>query len=53
MEGIHPLLDRFKSSREEIDPVLRNIDAKLLQKMNDDKESSRAGKIIRIRDAVH
>ena len=37
MEGIYPLLDKFKSSLEEIDPVLRNMDANMVQKMNNDK----------------
>ena len=40
MEGIYPLLDKFKSSLEEIDPVLRNMDTNMLQKMNDDKDRS-------------
>ena len=40
MEGIYPLLDEFKSSLEEIDPVQRNLDANMLQKMNEDKDRS-------------
>ena len=40
VEGIYPLLDEFKSSLEEIDPVLRNMDANMLEKMNKDKDRS-------------
>ena len=35
MEGIYPSLDEFKSILEEIDTVLRNMDANMLQKMSD------------------
>ena len=38
MEGIYPLLDEFKSNLEEIDPVLGNMDATMLQKMKEDKD---------------
>ena len=40
MEGIYPSLKEFKISLEEIDPVLRNMDANMLQKMKEDKERS-------------
>ena len=40
VEGIYPSLDKFKSILEEIDPVLRNMDANMLQKMNEDKDKS-------------
>ena len=40
MEGIYPLLDEFKSSLDEIDSVLRNMEANMLQKMNYDKDRS-------------
>ena len=32
--------NEFKGSLEEIDPVLRNMDANMLQKMNEDKDRS-------------
>ena len=31
VKGIYPSLDEFKSSLEEIDPVLRNMDANMIQ----------------------
>ena len=31
---IYPLLKEFKNSLEETDPVLRNMDANVLQKLN-------------------
>ena len=34
VEGIYPLLKEFKNSLEETDPVLRNMDANVLQKLN-------------------
>ena len=40
MEGIYPSLDEFKSSIEEINPVLRYMDLTMLQKMNEDKDKS-------------
>ena len=40
IEGIYPSLDEFKSSLEEIDPVLRNMNAYMLQKRNEDKDKS-------------
>ena len=40
MEGIYPSLDEFKSSLEEIDPVLRNMDMPMPQKMYEDKAKS-------------
>ena len=39
-EGIYPSLDEFKSSLEEIDPVMRKMDLSFLQKMNEDKDKS-------------
>ena len=41
MEGTYPSLSElFKDSQEEIDPVLRNIDANMLQRLNDDRDKS-------------
>ena len=40
MEGIYPLLREFKDSQEEIDPVLRNMDANMLQRLNNDGDKS-------------
>ena len=40
MEGIYPLLKEFKNSQEDTDPVLRNMDANVLQKLNDDRDRS-------------
>ena len=40
MEGTYPLLREFKNSQEETDPVLRNIDANVLQKLKDDRDRS-------------
>ena len=37
---IYPSLDEFKRSIEKIDPVLRNMDMTMLQKMNEDKDKS-------------
>ena len=34
MEGIYPLLKEFKNSLEETDPVLRKVDANVVQKLN-------------------
>ena len=40
VEGIYPLLKELESNLEEIDPVPRNMDANLLQKMSEDKDKS-------------
>ena len=40
VEGIYPSLKEFKNSQEETDPVLRNMDANVLQKLNYDKDRS-------------
>ena len=40
VEGIYPLLKEFKNSREETDPVLRNMDENVLQKLNDNRDRS-------------
>ena len=40
VEGIYPSLREFKDNQEEIDPVLRNMDANMLQRLNDDRERS-------------
>ena len=40
MEGIYPSLDEFMSNLEEINPVLRIMEATMLQKMNEDKDKS-------------
>ena len=40
VEGIYPSLDEFKNSIEEGDPVLRNMEANTLKKINDDKVKS-------------
>ena len=40
MEGIHPSLDKFEDSLEEIDPVLRNIEVNMIQKMKEDKDKN-------------
>ena len=49
MKGIYPLLDKFKSSIEVEDPVLRNMDVNVLKKISNDKdkgsESLRNGRI--------
>ena len=49
MKGIYPLLDKFKSSIEVVDPVLRNMDVNVLKKISNDKdkgsESLRNGRI--------
>ena len=34
VEEIYPSLKGFKNSRKETDPVLRNMDANVLQKLN-------------------
>ena len=34
------MLSEFKDSQEETDPVLRNIDDNMLQRLNDDKDRS-------------
>ena len=34
VEGINPSLKEFKNSLEKKDPVLRNMDANVLQKLN-------------------
>ena len=38
VEGIYPWLEDFKSSLEETDPLLRNMDKSMLQKMSEDKD---------------
>ena len=40
MEGICPSLREFKDSQEDTDPVLRNMDANMLQRLNDDRDKS-------------
>ena len=40
MERIHPSQDEFKSSIEAVEQVLRNMDANVLQKINNDKDKS-------------
>ena len=40
MEGIYQLLREFKDSQEDTDPVLRNMDANILQRLNDDRDRS-------------
>ena len=37
VEGIYTLLDEFKNSIEEIDPVLRNLDSIMIQKTSNDR----------------
>ena len=36
MKEIYPSLREFKKRQEDTDPVLRNMDANLLQRLNDD-----------------
>ena len=40
MEGIYPSLEELESSLEKTDPVLRNRDKNLLQKLKEDKNKS-------------
>ena len=41
MEGTYPLLSElFKDSQEEIDPVPRNMEANMLQQLNNDRDKS-------------
>ena len=40
MEGIYPSLYELKNSIEVVDPVLRNMDANMLQKINNDEDRS-------------
>ena len=40
LEGIYPLLREFKNSQEDTDPVLKNMDANMLQKLNNDRDRS-------------
>ena len=40
MDGTYPLLREFKDSQEETNPVLRNTDADMLQRLNNDRERS-------------
>ena len=40
VEGIYPMLKEFKKSLEETDPVLRNMDRNVLQKLNNDRDRS-------------
>ena len=38
--GIYPLLKEFKNTLEKTDPVLRNMDTNVLQKLNHDRDRS-------------
>ena len=38
MEGIYPLLKEFKNIQEDTDPVQRNMDVNVLQKLNNDRD---------------
>ena len=38
VEGMYPLLKEFKNSLEETDPVLRKMDANVLQKLNNNRD---------------
>ena len=38
LEGIYSLLKEFKNSQVDTDPVLRNMDTNVLEKLNDDRE---------------
>ena len=40
MEGTYPSLREFKDSQEETDLLLRNMDANMLQGLNDDCEKN-------------
>ena len=40
LEGIYSSLKEFKNSKEDTGPVLRNMDANVLQKLNDDRDRS-------------
>ena len=40
VEGIYPSLREFKDSQEETDPVQKNMDANMLQRLNDDRDGS-------------
>ena len=40
VEGIYPLLREFKDRQEETDPVLRNMNANMLQRLNNDRDRS-------------
>ena len=40
VEGIYPWLKEFKNSQEDTDPVLRNMDANVQQKFNDERDRS-------------
>ena len=40
VEGIYKSLKEFKNSQEDTDPVLKNMDANVLQKLNDDRDRS-------------
>ena len=39
-ERIYPSLREFKNSQEDTDPVLRNMDANMLKKLNNDRDRS-------------
>ena len=38
VEGIYPSLKEFKNSQVDTDPVLKNMDANVLQKLIDDRD---------------
>ena len=40
MEGTYPSLREFNNSQEEIDPVLRNMDANMLQRLTNERDKS-------------
>ena len=40
MEEIYPSLKEFKKSLEETNPILRNMDVNVLQKLNDNRDRS-------------
>ena len=40
VKGVYPSLEEFKNSIEETDPVLRNMDMNVLQKLNNDRKRS-------------
>ena len=41
VEGIYPSLKEFKNSLKETDPVLRNMNMNVLQKLNEDRDRSK------------
>ena len=40
VEGINSSLREFKSSHKDTDPVVRNMDANMLQRLNDNRDRS-------------